>query len=248
MTSTSIYVKYRIGVLLVGIAAGYLLHDIVKKVTSIKAKRIEAQKENMQSPKSKSNRSRTESDVLISTLNLQKHIEGGYYRTTYKSGCINPMKSKGKTDEDGLVWCNENTKRNLMSSIYWLQRESDSKIMSLHCAGCDIVHYFHSGTGLKYIIVDPQLNAVMITTLGPNIEKGHGFQLIVPKHCWIAAIVIDAQDIDDRKERFALVSEACCPGFDFRDWKLITRKELSQSNLNHDEKQLLQAFIGESSV
>eukprot|EP00484_Ammonia_sp_Unknown_P007811 CAMPEP_0197080782 /NCGR_PEP_ID=MMETSP1384-20130603/214305_1 /TAXON_ID=29189 /ORGANISM="Ammonia sp." /LENGTH=225 /DNA_ID=CAMNT_0042519673 /DNA_START=42 /DNA_END=716 /DNA_ORIENTATION=- len=204
----------------------------------------------------------SETEMLIHGLRLHRHPEGGFFRTTYKSGCLDPMKSKGKTDEAGWIW--QAKQRNLMSSIYWLQRESDSKLMSLHCAGCDIVVYFHHGTGLKYYIVDPISNTLLSTTLGPRFERGHGFQLIVPKHCWMAAIVANLlsttlgprferghgfqlivpkhcwmaaivancdndreQQVEvgntrfvfrEKKEKFALVSEACCPGFDFRDW------------------------------
>ena len=184
--------------------------------------------------------------MLISALNLIQHPEGGYFRTTYKSGCSDPMKSKGKTDENGWIFNSSkgDKKRNLMSSIYWLQREKDSMIMSLHQAGCDIVHYFHFGTGLKYYIVDPILNTLFTTTLGPKFnKKGHGFQLIVPKHCWIAAII--DTDVEETKngERFALMSEACCPGFDYRDWRLITWKELLQTNLSEGDKKLLQKFV-----
>ena len=182
--------------------------------------------------------------MLISALNLIQHPEGGYFRTTYKSGCSDAMKSKGKTDENGWIWrSKQNKDRNLMSSIYWLQRESDSKRMSLHQAGCDIVHYFHHGTGLKYFIVDPILNTLFTTTLGPKFAtKGHGFQLIVPKHCWIAAI-IDSDDGKEERERFALISEACCPGFDYRDWRLITWKEILETNLSESDKKLLKQFV-----
>ena len=39
------------------------------------------------------------------------------------------------------------------------------------------------------------------------------------------------------------MSEACCPGFDYRDWRLITWKELLQTNLSEGDKKLLQKFV-----
>ena len=157
------------------------------------------------------------------------------------------MKSKGKTDSDGWVWRNDSYQlRNLMSNIYWLQREMDSKVMSLHQPGCDSIRYYHHGCGLKYFIVDPKLNTLMVTTLGPNFENGHGFQLIIPKHCWVAAMIEVDEDTKDDKEQFVLTSESCCPGFDWRDWRMITWKEIMDTNLSEGDKKLLKQFVNKN--
>lgn len=187
----------------------------------------------------------TETDYIIQKLKLLKHPEGGFYLTTYKSGCKDAMKSAGETDLSGLTVKLPNNKiRNLMSSIFWLQRESDSKIMLLHKIGCDIVHYFHKGNGLKYYIVNPIKGTINTYILGPNLLKHHKYQLIVHKNNWIAAeLILDNNNNNNDKEQYTLVSEACCPGFDFNDWKLINNIDISNSNLNQKNQNILQKFI-----
>jgi len=190
------------------------------------------------------------SDHLISTLRLVRHEGGGYYRKTYKFEDLSKVSQGGKhetTVEQKQTEVATSPTQTVMNCVYWLQRSKDSKIRQLHESKCDSMFYYHHGAGLKFFIVDPTLNAVLITTLGPNLERGHGFQLIVPKHCWIATI-IDEDDLEgfddgDSDGVYSLVSEARCSGFAIESWSPIQWTQIVATNLSPNDKKLLHQFV-----
>ena len=77
---------------------------------------------------------------LIDTLQLQPHIEGGFFRRTY----ISPHKVTVEDNE-----------RVTMSSIYYMLT-TDSPVGYTHRNHSDIVCYFHLGLPLRYLILFPE--------------------------------------------------------------------------------------------
>ena len=65
---------------------------------------------------------------LFASLDLEPHVEGGYYRRTYQS--------------DNMV-TTTGGQRYRMTSIYYLLTK-DSPIGHFHLNHSDIVHYYHS--------------------------------------------------------------------------------------------------------
>ncbi|MEE8058051.1 MAG: cupin domain-containing protein [Pseudomonadales bacterium] len=47
-----------------------------------------------------------------------------------------------------------------------------------YCNRSDIIHYWHGGNALSYLLINPQGEFSMVK-LGPNIEAGEQLQLIV---------------------------------------------------------------------
>lgn len=148
---------------------------------------------------------------LIHQLQLTAHVEGGYYRRTYASTRLT----------------NDLPARACMSSIFYLLTD-DSPIGHLHCNRSDIVHYYHGGNGqqggngqgsgvLRYTLIYPE-GTVEEIVLGPDLAKGHRWQLTVPGGVWKASELICGE--------WGLISEAVCPGFDFADMQLATLKQL----------------------
>ena len=190
------------------------------------------------------NPSTTESDNIISALKLIKHPEGGYYLPSYRSGCTNPL-TGGKTDITGLTVQLPNNKiRNLASCIYWLQRESDSNYMLLHKTGYDTITYYHKGNGLRYYIINSKTKQLSTVIVGPNINKGHKVQLMIPRDCWFGAELL--LNNDDNSESYTLVSEVCCPGFDFNDWSLISWNDILKLKLSHHHQMLLKPMVSDA--
>ena len=134
---------------------------------------------------------------LIKQLSLVEHIEGGYFAETYRG-------------EYTVTTSREGKERNILTSIYYLLTE-DRPIDHLHKNQSDILHYFHAGSPITYLIVYPdgKLNRVK---LGLDIAQGETAQLLVPGGCWKAA-VLEAGE-------FGLLGEAVAPGFDYRDMEI----------------------------
>lgn len=138
--------------------------------------------------------------TLINQLNLQKHIEGGYFNRTYQSE---------------LTF----NSRPTMTSIYYMLT-NDSPIGYFHSNKSDIMHYFHLGEPITYLTLSPdgQLETFI---LGSDVTAGHVLQKVVKGGYWKASIL--------KKGEFGLLSEAVSPGFEFSDMA-IAKPEVLQSH------------------
>ena len=136
-------------------------------------------------------------ETVIERLNLQKHLEGGYYRRTYQA-------------DQHLTINTDRGERLSMTSIFYLLTH-DEPIGHWHLNQSDIVHYFHFGVPLEYYLINPDGHLTMVT-MGADIEKGQQLQLIVPGGVWKASKISSVKLGD-----YGLISEAVSPGFDLKD-------------------------------
>ena len=139
---------------------------------------------------------------LINELQLQPHPEGGYFKETYRSGqtlCLEPEKV-----------------RNVSTAIFYLLEGQD--FSSFHRIQSDELWFFHQGEPLE--IVSIQDGELVTIVLGNTVEKGEIPQAIVPAHVWFGARIKGGSG-------FSLVSCTVAPGFDFTDFELADRKELT---------------------
>ncbi|MFD2231628.1 cupin domain-containing protein [Alkalimarinus sediminis] len=139
--------------------------------------------------------------LIIQTLGLSPHIEGGYFKRTFES--------------ESLMG---NHKR-AMSSIYYLLTD-DSSTGFLHQNQSDIIHFFHSGSPIEYTLISPE-GVISTHILGPDLSKGHQFQLVVKGGYWKASQLLEGS--------FGLISESVCPGFEYADMIIASRAQMQQS-------------------
>lgn len=130
---------------------------------------------------------------------MEPHIEGGYFSRTYSSEL--------KTSRHSKPRC-------LLSSIFYLLTD-DSPIGYLHKNKSDIIHYFHGGSPLRYIIIHPD-GKLESQVLGADLDQGQQLQLIVRGGCWKATELVSGE--------FGLISEAVSPSFDYEDMELAEQK------------------------
>lgn len=140
---------------------------------------------------------------LIEQLCLEPHIEGGYFSRTYCS-------------EQTTVRSTDSKQRYLLSSIFYLLTD-DSPIGYLHKNTSDIIHYFHGGSPLSYVIINPD-GKLETKVLGADLDKGQQLQLIVRGGCWKASELTTGE--------FGLISEAVSPGFDYEDMELAEQQTI----------------------
>jgi len=141
----------------------------------------------------------------IESLSLVEHIEGGYFSETYRA-----------TDTMGTPRAGGD--RAVMTSIYYLLTD-DRPVDHLHQNKSDIMHYFHAGSPITYLVVNPagQLHK---TKLGLNLDRGEVPQLLVPGGYWKAAMLGSGE--------YGLLGEAVAPGFDYRDMAIATAEKLQR--------------------
>lgn len=149
------------------------------------------------------------SAAIIAQLDLEPHLEGGYFRRSYTAA----------HNIDG---------RAAMSSIYYLL-SAGSPIGHLHRNRSDILHFWQGGCALHYTLIAPD-GEISHPILGPNIAAGESLQMLVPGGYWKASELkhIEALDSD-----YGLISEAVCPGFDFADHEMASVALIQRDHPQH---------------
>jgi purine nucleoside permease/predicted cupin superfamily sugar epimerase len=139
-------------------------------------------------------------EELAKALNLEGHVEGGYFRQTFKA------------DHRPTI-ATENGERVTMTSIYYLL-SAKSPIGHFHMNQSDIMHYFHKGDPITYYMLKAD-GSLQKTILGPDPTKGHQMQMMVKGGTWKASIIPT-----DGKYGYGLIGEAVAPGFEYTDMQL----------------------------
>jgi uncharacterized protein len=143
----------------------------------------------------------------ISALNLQKHVEGGWFREVYRSEGIIPAEALPE-DFQG--------RRNFSTSIYFLLQGSE--LSSFHRIKSDETWHYYEGTSPVAIVVLTSAGPTEIR-VGNDFPKGEVFQTVVPSGCWFGAYLPD-------QTGYALVGCTVSPGFDYRDFELADPEKL----------------------
>jgi len=136
-------------------------------------------------------------DEFIQLLELEQHIEGGYYRSSYSS--------QSNFDQTRSLW----------SSIYFLLRTGE--VSHFHRLTADEMWYFHAGESLTIYMISEQ-GELTTAQLGLNIAAGERPQFLVPKGCIFGSAM--------NQPGFSLVGCMVSPGFTFNDFELFNQETL----------------------
>ncbi|WPZ12015.1 cupin domain-containing protein [Roseivirga spongicola] len=149
----------------------------------------------------------------IEKLNLQQHPEGGFYAETYRS--------KDRLHESKLP-DRYKSPRVFGTSIYFLL--TTESVSNFHRLNSDEIWHFHTGGVAKIHFIDKQ-GAHSEHLIGSDLERDQRLQVVIPKDTWFAAEVVDGD--------YILVGCTVAPGFEFEDFELADRTELSSAYPQH---------------
>lgn len=155
-------------------------------------------------------------DFWIEKLGLQKHPEGGYYKEIYRSKELIPSEALPLRYSDD---------RNFSTAIYFLL-EGDS-FSAFHRLQSDESWHFYQGSALTIYAISPD-GTLHEYRLGSDFNAGRSFTCTIPAGWWFASLVNDPQG-------FALVGCTVAPGFDFADFELAGRQQLSDLYPQHED-------------
>ncbi|ROM94445.1 cupin domain-containing protein [Pseudomonas brassicacearum] len=144
---------------------------------------------------------------IVAALDLEPHVEGGFYRRTFQSDHQLMVETTGG-------------RRYAMTSIYYLLTGT-SPVGHFHLNKSDIVHYYHVGDAIQYFLIYPD-GALKTVVMGNDVTAGQRLQLHVPGGVWKASQLMDGP------AAYGLISEAVSPGFDLADMQLGSRCKLSE--------------------
>jgi predicted cupin superfamily sugar epimerase len=159
-----------------------------------------------------------DADKIIKKLDLLAHPEGGYYKQSFRDPILFDFGDK----YDGR-------ERNLSTAIYFLLKGEDKSALHRIKHSAETWHY-HAGCPILITVFNPFTKEITTTTLGHPID-GYSPQYTIPGNMWFGAKPID-------KTTYSLCGCTVAPGFDFRDFALITRDELLKLLPNSPENLL----------
>lgn len=145
---------------------------------------------------------------IIEKLELQEHPEGGYFKETYRSTEQIPTTVLGEEYQGD---------RNHSTCIYFLL--TSEKFSAFHKINQDEIWHYYKGAPLKLHIISKE-GEYSYHMIGNDLQKGEVPQYVVKGGDWFAAEVLDAN-------AYTLVGCTVAPGFDFADFILPERKELT---------------------
>jgi uncharacterized protein len=150
----------------------------------------------------------------IKKLNLEPHPEGGFYRQTYQADLVLPR---------AALPPNFTGPRAVSTAIYFLLE--GKSFSAFHRLRSDELWHFYAGAPLLVHVIGESGEYSKIL-LGSDPDAEEQRQAAVKAGRWFAS------HLRDRKS-FALVGCTVAPGFDFTDFELAKREELTRRYPQH---------------
>ena len=143
----------------------------------------------------------------IEQLGLERHPEGGWFRETYRAPLLLPQAALPGYGGD----------RAAATAIYFLL--AGDEFSALHRLRSDEVWHFYAGSALVVHALSPRGEYTQLL-LGSDAASGEQFQAVVPGGCWFGSSL-------RQPGAFALVGCTVAPGFDFADFQMAKRDQLT---------------------
>lgn len=153
---------------------------------------------------------------LVEQLDLQEHVEGGFYKETYRSEGIIKQGSTPEGFEGDRNYC---------TGIYFLL--TSENFSAFHRIKQDEMWHFYEGSPLTIHMINED-GRYFFQRLGLDLGNHELPQFTVPKNVWFASEVEDPNT-------YCLTGCTVSPGFDFADFELAERKILTRAYPDHKE-------------
>ncbi len=153
----------------------------------------------------------------IDYLQLEGHIEGGFFRRIYQADHRPMLRT-------------EQGERYLMTSIYYLL-SAQSPIGHFHLNRSDIMHVFVAGDPITYHLIDDETGEYRQVVLGDDIRNGQTPTMMVRGGTWKASEVPA-----NGEAGFGLITEVVSPGFDYSDMTLGKKQDLLARFPQHQDR------------
>ena len=152
--------------------------------------------------------------TYIDALKMEAHPEGGYFKETYRSlHLMDVAQARGGNP----------VQRHVSTGIYFLLEKNN--FSAFHKIRSDEMWHFYAGQALEVLEINGR-GELGCTRLGPDILGGEVHQHVVPANTWFASRVAAGGS-------FSLVGCTVAPGFDFADFRLADRAQLSAAFPQH---------------
>lgn len=143
----------------------------------------------------------------ICCLDLQPHVEGGYFRQIYKAN--------DKVIPEHSRYAGQN--RSAGTSIYYLL--SENNYSAWHRLLSDEIWHYYDGAPTRIHLVNLEGKYQTLLLGNPLRQQEASLQVVIQAGCWFAAEVSD-------KTSFCLAGCAVFPGFEYKDFELANSDDI----------------------
>jgi predicted cupin superfamily sugar epimerase len=154
----------------------------------------------------------TKEEVITKLSLTPLEIEGGFYRQTYKSS----------ENVQGILGI-----RSESTAIYYMVTEES--FSALHIVDQDEIFHFYSGDEVEMFQILPDGSSR--TIIIGRIEDGHEPQIVVPRGVWQGTKLRTPG-----KGKWALMGCTVAPGFEYENFILKSRDELTRIYPQHKDQ------------
>ena len=155
-------------------------------------------------------------DQIIRNLKLKPHPEGGFFRETYRSEGIVTNHNLG---------IGYSGSRNYSTCIYFLL--TSDIFSAFHRIKQDEIWHYYDGSSIFLHVISPN-GEYTKTIIGRDFELGEVPQFVVAGGSWFAANVVN-------ENSYSLLGCTVSPGFDFSDFELAIKSELTRQYPLHKD-------------
>lgn len=155
-------------------------------------------------------------EYWIEKYKMLAHPEGGYFAEKYRAS---------ETIAADALPARFGGDRSFSTGIYFLLESHH--FSAFHRIKSDEMWHFYAGCPLNVYYIDFDGN-LQIIKLGNNPDNGEVFQAVVPAGVWFGSK--PAQE-----NSYALVGCTVAPGFDFNDFELADRQQLTEEFPQHKD-------------
>ncbi|MCJ1433281.1 hypothetical protein MMC27_002640 [Xylographa pallens] len=181
---------------------------------------------------------------LISKLNLQTHLEGGYFVETDRDPLRVPNPFRVDDSHTANLLSNSNqddSSRSASTTIYYLLTPENPTGV-FHRNKARTMHTLHKGRG-RYVIIHAdqtehgQKDMVETFVVGHNVDKGERLQWLVEGGKYKASFLLPDSEGGNTSEGL-LISETVVPGFEFQDHDFLPAAALHNLVTAEQENEL----------
>ncbi|KAK3065867.1 hypothetical protein LTS18_002297, partial [Coniosporium uncinatum] len=184
---------------------------------------------------------------LIKALNLQPHIEGGYFAETDRDPLLvpNPFISSNSSTSQGdnkAVAADDDKTRNASTTIFYLLTPQSPQ-GHFHRNKARTVHTLHRGRG-RYVLIHAEdsrqdgetgkwMSKARVETfvVGQDVEKGERLQWVVGGGVYKASYLLPDREDGGGEEAESgglLISETVVPGFEYGDHDFLREETFGE--------------------
>ncbi|KAK3360123.1 RmlC-like cupin domain-containing protein [Lasiosphaeria hispida] len=167
---------------------------------------------------------------LITHLDLQPLIEGGYFVETDRDPLLipSPFPPTPATPSHPSRPGFDPALRNASTNIFYLLTPR-SPLGHLHRNRPRIIHTLHRGRG-RYVVIHAEATPPRVETfvVGPNVEAGERLQWIIEGGTYKASFLLPDREGGSESKSGLLITETVVPGFELFDHDFLTKARLER--------------------